>query len=126
MNGDLFLAYVEQQLVPKLRAGDIVVIDNLSKHRRERVKDAIEAAGANVMALPPYSPELNPIELAFSKLKTFLRKFAKRTVESLCLVIRHRQRTDCNHRQATDLAEPPGHACLSLPDRPVHLFSNGD
>ncbi|MCA9028688.1 MAG: transposase, partial [Planctomycetaceae bacterium] len=83
MNGDLFLAYVQQQLVPTLRAGDIVVMDNLSSHKREGVKDAIEAAGANVMDLPPYSPDLNPIELAFSKLKTLLRKSAARTVESL-------------------------------------------
>ena len=83
MNGDLFLAYVEQQLVPTLRKGDIVVMDNLSSHKRAGVREAIESAGATLAYLPPYSPDLNPIELAFSKLKTLLRKFAERTVESL-------------------------------------------
>ena len=83
MNGDLFLAYVEQQLVPTLRKGDIVVMDNLSSHKRAGVREVIESAGATLVYLPPYSPDLNPIELAFSKLKTLLRKFAERTVESL-------------------------------------------
>lgn len=83
MNGDLFLAYVEQQLVPTLRKGNIVVMDNLSSHKRAGVREAIESAGATLVYLPPYSPDLNPIELAFSKLKTLLRKFAERTVESL-------------------------------------------
>lgn len=83
MNGELFLAYVEQQLVPTLQAGDIVVMDNLSSHKRAGVQEAIAAAGATLMYLPPYSPDLNPIELAFSKLKTLLRKSAARTVPEL-------------------------------------------
>lgn len=83
MNGELFLAYVEQQLVPTLSSGDIVVMDNLSSHKRDGVKAAIETAGATLRYLPPYSPDLNPIELAFSKLKTLLRKSAERTIEAL-------------------------------------------
>ena len=83
MNGDLFLAYVQQQLVPTLHRGDIVVMDNLSSHKKPGVKEAIEQAGATLAYLPPYSPDLNPIELAFSKLKTLLRKFGERTRESL-------------------------------------------
>ena len=83
MNGDLFLAYVRQQLVPTLHCGDIVVMDNLSSHKKPGVKEAIEQAGATLAYLPPYSPDLNPIELAFSKLKTLLRKHAERTRESL-------------------------------------------
>ena len=83
MNGDLFLAYVQQQLVPTLHRGDIVVMDNLSSHKKPGVREAIEQAGATLAYLPPYSPDLNPIELAFSKLKTLLRKHAERTRESL-------------------------------------------
>ena len=83
MTGELFVAYVEQQLVPTLRKGDVVVMDNLSCHKREGVRAAIEAAGCELRYLPPYSPDLNPIEKAFSKLKALLRKAAKRTVESL-------------------------------------------
>jgi transposase len=83
MNGELFLAYVQQQLIPTLNPGDIVVMDNLSSHKSAGVRAALEAAGCTVMYLPPYSPDLNPIELAFSKLKTLLRKHAERTVESL-------------------------------------------
>ena len=83
MNGDLFLAYVQQQLVPTLRRGDIVVMDNLSSHKKPGVKESIEQAGATLAYLPPYSPDFNPIELAFSKLKTLLRKFGERTREAL-------------------------------------------
>ena len=83
INGDLFLAYVEQQLIPALTAGDIVVMDNLSSHKRPAVRAALERAGCRLLLLPPYSPDLNPIELAFSKLKALLRKAAKRTVEGL-------------------------------------------
>lgn len=83
MNGELFLAYVQQELVPTLRRGDIVVMDNLSSHKRVGIREAIESAGATLIYLPPYSPDLNPIELAFSKLKALLRKFGERTVESL-------------------------------------------
>ena len=83
MNGDLFLAYVQQQLVPTLHRGDIVVMDNLSSHKKPGVREAISQAGATLAYLPPYSPDLNPIELAFSKLKTLLRKFGERTVQAL-------------------------------------------
>lgn len=87
MNGDLFLAYVQQQLVPTLKSSDVVIMDNLSSHKRAGVRDAIESVGATLMYLPPYSPDLNPIELAFSKLKTLLRKAAVRTTEELWSVI---------------------------------------
>ena len=83
MTGELFTAYVEQQLVPALRPGDVVVMDNLSSHKRAGVRRAIEAAGCRLAYLPPYSPDLNPIELAFSKLKALLRKAGRRTVEGL-------------------------------------------
>jgi transposase len=83
MTGDLFEAYVGQVLVPTLSPGDIVVLDNLSAHRRAGARRAIEAAGCTVLFLPPYSPDLNPIELAFAKLKGLLRKAGKRTVDGL-------------------------------------------
>jgi transposase len=83
MNGDTFVAYVEQQLVRTLKPGDIVVMDNLSSHKRAGVKAAIEAAGAELRFLPPYSPDLNPIEKAFSKLKSLLRSAKKRTIKAL-------------------------------------------
>jgi len=83
VNGDRFVAYVRRHLVPTLRRGDIVVMDNLSSHKRVEVRQAIEAAGCQLVYLPPYSPDLNPIELAFSKLKSMLRKAGERTVEGL-------------------------------------------
>ena len=73
MNGDAFLAYVEQALVPELRPGDIVIMDNLPAHKVHGVRQAIETAGANLRYLPPYSPDFNPIEMAFAKLKALLR-----------------------------------------------------
>jgi len=81
INGQSFLAYVEQALVPCLREGDIVVVDNLGSHKGKNVRDAIRKAGARLVFLPPYSPDLNPIEQVFAKLKHLLRKAAKRTVE---------------------------------------------
>ena len=83
MNGAVFRAYIEQQLVPTLRAGDIVVMDNLAAHKVAGVRQAIEAVGAEVVYLPPYSPDLNPIELVFSKLKWLLRSAGQRTVDGL-------------------------------------------
>jgi len=83
MTGDLFVAYVRQVLVPELRPGDIVVLDNLQCHKRAEAIRAIEAAGCSVAYLPPYSPDLNPIELAFSKLKGLLRAAGERTVDRL-------------------------------------------
>ena len=83
INGQLFAAWVEQHLVKTLREGDVVVMDNLSSHKTRGVAAAIEAAGAEVRYLPPYSPDLNPIELAFSKFKKLLRDGARRTTEKL-------------------------------------------
>jgi transposase len=83
INGARFLAWVEQALAPTLRPGDVVVMDNLAAHKVAGVRAAIEAAGAELLYLPPYSPDLNPIELAFAKLKGWLRTAASRTVEAL-------------------------------------------
>lgn len=83
INGERFLAWVEQALVPTLVPGDIVVMDNLGSHKVAGVREAIEAAGARALYLPPYSPDLNPIEQVFAKLKSILRKIAARTVDTL-------------------------------------------
>ena len=83
MHAVAFLAYVEQVLVPTLKPGDIVVMDNLPAHKPVAVRQAIEATGAELRFLPPYSPDFNPIEMAFSKLKAFLNKTATRTVDDL-------------------------------------------
>ena len=83
MNGNAFLAYVEQVLVPTLKPGDVVVLDNLSAHKVPGIREAIEAAGAKLLYLPPYSPDFNPIEQLFAKLKALLRKAAERSVEGL-------------------------------------------
>jgi transposase len=83
INGDWFEAYVAQVLVPTLRPGDIVIMDNLSSHKRPAVRDRIEAAGATLRFLPPYSPDFNPIEKAFARLKAMLRKAGERTVTAL-------------------------------------------
>ncbi len=83
INGRVFLAWVQQHLVPTLLAGDIVVMDHLSSHKVKGVAEAVESAGAQVRYRPPYSPDLNPIELAFSKLKKLLRDGAKRTSDAL-------------------------------------------
>jgi transposase len=82
INGRIFLAYVEQFLVPTLKPGDIVIMDNLGSHKGLAVRRAIRAAGAKLLFLPPYSPDLNPIEQVFAKLKTLLRKAGERTVEA--------------------------------------------
>lgn len=83
INGEAFLAYTEQILCPTLRPGDIVICDNLASHKVRGVREAIEACGASLLYLPAYSPDLNPIELAFSKLKRLLRSTAARTVDAL-------------------------------------------
>jgi len=82
INGELFQAYIEQVLVPTLKPGDIVIIDNLGSHKGAAVRSAIRSVGAKLFFLPPYSPDLNPIEQVFAKLKTLLRKAAERTVEA--------------------------------------------
>ena len=87
MTGGWFVAYVEQVLVPTLRPGDIVILDNLAAHKNVAARQAIEAAGASVRFLPPYSRDLNPIENAFAKLKALLRKAAARTIDHLWAAI---------------------------------------
>ncbi len=87
MNGVAFRAYVEQVLAPSLKPGDIVIMDNLPAHRVSGVREAIDAAGATHLFLPPYSPDFNPIEQAFAKLKALLRKAAARSVDTLSSAI---------------------------------------
>ena len=99
INGTCFRAYVEQVLVPTLRPGDIVVMDNLGSHKSKAVRNAIKAAGARLWFLPPYSPDLNPIEQVFAKIKHWMRQAQKKTstetwkhVGKLCATI---SRTEC-------------------------------
>jgi transposase len=84
INGRSFLAYVRQILVPALRPGDIVVLDNLGSHKGSDVRQAIQNAGARLLFLPPYSPDLNPIEQVFAKLKTLLRRQDARSLDAIC------------------------------------------
>ena len=88
-NGELFRGYVADILVPTLRPGDVVVLDNLCVHKVAGVREAVEAAGARLLFLPPYSPDFNPIEQAFAKLKALLRSAAARTTADLHQAIRH-------------------------------------
>lgn len=88
MNGATFTAYVEQILAPTLRRGDIVIWDNVPIHKNADARRAVEASGARVLFLPPYSPDMNPIELAFSKLKALLRKAAARSARNLWRALR--------------------------------------
>ena len=83
INGEMFLAYVREFLCPTLQPGDIVILDNLSSHKVSGVEEAIRATGATLLYLPPYSPDFNPIEKFFSKLKALLRKAAKRSIDAL-------------------------------------------
>ena len=83
LNRDVFEAFLKQVLVPELRAGDLVVMDNLSSHKGPRMRQLIESVGATLVYLPPYSPDLNPIELAFAKLKQMMRSAAHRTMNAL-------------------------------------------
>ena len=83
VNGDVFEAFIAQVLTPELRPGDVVVMDNLSSHKRARTRELIESAGAELVFLPPYSPDLNPIEMIFSKVKQRLRTLGMRTKEAL-------------------------------------------
>jgi transposase len=87
IDGESFRTYVERVLVPTLRKGDIVIMDNLGSHKGKAVRDLIRAAGAKLFFLPKYSPDLNPIEQVFAKLKHLLRKAAARTIESICTAI---------------------------------------
>ena len=83
VNGEIFLTYIRRVLVPTLRKGDVVAMDNLGSHKIPGVREAIEAAGATLLYIPPYSPDLNPIEMVFAKIKSILRKKALRTVAAL-------------------------------------------
>ena len=87
INRNAFQAYVDQVLVPALSPGDVVVMDNLGSHKGPAVRGSIEAAGARLLYLPPYSPDFNPIENAFAKLKALLRKAAERTIDALWTTI---------------------------------------
>ena len=87
INRDAFEVYLERVLVPELRPGDVVIMDNLSSHKGPKVREMIEAAAASLLYLPPYSPDFNPIENAFAKLKALLRKAAERTVGALWTAI---------------------------------------
>ena len=106
MNGELFLAYVEQCLVPTLKPNDIVVVDNLPSHKVAGVVEAIEAAGATLRYLPQYSPDLNPIEMPFSKFKAYLRKLAQRTIPG----IRHSIRSFLSSLKGQECANYLKHA----------------
>jgi transposase len=83
INGELFVAYIEQQVVPTLAPGDVLIMDNLPVHKAAGVRAALEAAGTTLLFLPAYSPDLNPIEMVFAKMKALLRKAAVRTVDAL-------------------------------------------
>lgn len=83
VNGDIFESFVEQVLVPELKPGDVVVMDNLSSHKRVKTRQLIERAGAELVFLPPYSPDFNPIEMVFSKVKQLLRSLGCRTRDAL-------------------------------------------
>jgi len=87
IDNDTFRAYVERVLVPTLRPGDVVVLDNLAAHKQPEVRAAIEEAGALLRFLPPYSPDFNPIEQAFAKLKAFFRAFRPRTFDHVCVLM---------------------------------------
>lgn len=87
INGERFLAYVEQSLLPTLKPGDIVIMDNLGSHKGKAVRQAIRNVGARLIFLPKYSPDLNPIEQVFAKLKTMLRKAMARTTDAICIAI---------------------------------------
>ena len=97
MDGPHFLAYVEQILAPTLKRGDIVFMDNVSTHLVDGVEEAIQARGARVFYLPPYSPDFNPIEQLFAKLKSFLRKAKARTIEQLWKALRFSKRSPNTH-----------------------------
>jgi transposase len=108
MDGAVFKAWVEQMLAPQLEPGDIVILDNLSSHKVAGVREAVTASGAEIRYLPPYSPDLNPIENAFSKLKALLRKAAERTKEGLWNVIG--KLLDCfTHEECQNYIENAGH-----------------
>ena len=110
VNAEVFEAFVEQVLAPALRPGDVVVLDNLSSHKRQRTRELIEAAGATLEFLPPYSPDFNPIELVFAKVKQLLRSLACRTRETLW----NSMQSVLDQVTASDAANCFGHCGYSL------------
>src|SRR5712691_8045747 len=112
MTGEIFLAYVQQCLVPTLRRNDIVVMDNLRAHKVSGIREAIEKAGATVRYLPKYSPDLNPIELSYSKFKAFLRKVAARTVPGLYRTIRSFVTTQLSAQECANYFRHAGYASI--------------
>jgi transposase len=110
VNADVFEAFVAQVLVRQLQPGDVVVLDNLSSHKRDRTRRLIEAAGAQLLFLPPYSPDLNPIEMIFAKVKHLLRSLACRTREALW----HAMQSVLDHISATDAANCFRHCGYTL------------
>ena len=107
VNGAWFLSYVEQVLVPTLTPGDVVLLENLPAHKGAAAREAVEAAGAQLLFLPPYRPDFNPIENAFAKLKALLRKAAARTIGELWAVIGQTSTTSCR-LSAPTTSPPPG------------------
>jgi transposase len=101
INGECFRAYVAQQLVPVLKSGDIVILDNLGSHKSAELRRMIKAVGARLWYLPPYSPDLNPIEQTFAKIKHWMRNAQKRTIADLCRglgeLVRQIQPTECQN-----------------------------
>jgi transposase len=89
MNRDLYDTYIETQLAPRLRPGDVVILDNLPTHKSAYAAEVLKSAGAWFLFLPPYSPDLNPTEMAFSKLKTLIRKAAARSYDALWQAVGH-------------------------------------
>ena len=120
INGEMFLAYVEQVLVATLKPGDIVIMDNLRSHKVSGVREAIEAAGASLMFIPPYSPDLNPIEMAFAKLKALLR--AKAHPNRRCTVERSRNPDRMLHPSGMRQLLPP---CRLFPVTVKTLYLQG-
>jgi len=114
INRDAFETYAQKVLVPELRPGDIVVMDNLSSHKGPRVREMIEAAGADLRYLPPYSPDFNPIENAFAKLKALLRKAAERTIGGLWVTPSAASSTSSRPPSAPTTSARQG---TTLPDR---------
>lgn len=110
INGDVFEAFVEQVLAPQLLPGDVVIMDNLSSHKRVRTRELIEATGARLVFLPPYSPDLNPIELIFAKVKQLLRSLACRTQNALWAAMQ----SVLDHVSPTDAANCYRHCGYTL------------
>jgi len=112
MSGEIFLAYVEQCLVPTLHRNDVVVMDNFGAHKVPGIREAIEKAGATVRYLPKYSPDLNPIELPYSKFKALLRKVAARTVRGLYRTIRSFVTTQLSAQECANYFRHAGYASI--------------